>query len=240
MSCRKVRGLTSCKKMLCARRRRFWTLLISSVTFSFFFFLLLSTLSSSFSHTGNLPEVDSELQLSVLPNEHDPDSDSDGLSDSEEDMLGTDPNDVDSDDDQISDYYEVALYQTNPLLDDSDNDTLSDPDELFDFGSDPLSKDTDSDGLPDSFEAIYGLDINFNDSLGDLDGDGISNIVEFERGTKVNDSTDPDDDGLVTQAILEDNSVLVFSLAGAFVSFFLLYPVVYYIVVRLFSPLKKS
>ena len=230
--------------MFCARQRRFWTLLIFSATFSFFF-LLLFTLSSSFSlisfsYTGNLPEDASELQFSVLPEEHDLDSDSDGLSDSEEDMLGTDPNNADSDDDQISDYYEVAFYQTNPLLDDSDNDTLSDPDELFNFGSDPLRKDTDSDGLPDSFEVIYGLDVNFNDSTGDLDGDGISNLVEFERNTKVNDSTDPDVEGLVTQAILEDESGLVIFLISAFVSFFLLYPVLYYIAVRLLSPPKKS
>ena len=218
--------------------------MISSVTFSFFVLLLFTLLSPfsllSFSYTGNLPEDASGLQLSVLPNEHDLDSDSDGLSDSEENMLGTDPNDADSDDDQISDYYEVAFYQTNPLHDDSDNDTLSDSDELFNLGSNPLSKDTDSDGLPDSFEAIYGLDINFNDSMGDLDGDGISNIVEFERNTKVNDSADPVVEGLVTQAILEDNPALVIFLVSAFVSFFLLYPVPYYIAVRLLSPPKKS
>ena len=50
------------------------------------------------------------------------DSDSDGLTDAEEKILGTDPLKVDTDGDGLSDYEEVKIYHTNPLLADTDGD----------------------------------------------------------------------------------------------------------------------
>ena len=58
------------------------------------------------------------------------DSDADGLSDSEEINLGTDPNKCDSDDDGVNDYEEVNVYGTDPLNPDTDGDGIKDGDEI--------------------------------------------------------------------------------------------------------------
>lgn len=58
------------------------------------------------------------------------DTDSDGLSDQEEMLLGTDINKVDTDSDGLSDYEEVKTYKTNPLLTDTDEDTFLDGSEV--------------------------------------------------------------------------------------------------------------
>lgn len=58
------------------------------------------------------------------------------------------------------------------------------------------SSDTDFDGLPDDYEAANNcLDPNANDARSDQDGDGVSSIVEFQRGTLPCDP-DTDNDGL--------------------------------------------
>jgi hypothetical protein len=53
--------------------------------------------------------------------------------------------------------------------------------------------DTDGDGIPDEIEIIWGLDLNNpSDAAGDLDGDGLTNLEEWQRGT---DPLDNDSDG---------------------------------------------
>ncbi|RYD77590.1 MAG: type VI secretion system tube protein Hcp [Verrucomicrobiaceae bacterium] len=47
-------------------------------------------------------------------------------------------------------------------------------------GSNP---DTDSDGLPDEWERIYGFEIGQNNAAGDPDGDGLTNLQEYQLGT---------------------------------------------------------
>jgi len=56
----------------------------------------------------------------------------------------------------------------------------------------PPNDDTDGDGMPNAYETANGLNPNLDDSLGDLDSDGISNINEFIRNTFPNN---PDTDG---------------------------------------------
>jgi hypothetical protein len=67
----------------------------------------------------------------------DPDTDGDGLTDSEEvNVHGTDPLDPDSDNDGLKDGQEVNVYLTNPLNSDTDGDGFSDGSEVL-AGSDP-------------------------------------------------------------------------------------------------------
>lgn len=58
------------------------------------------------------------------------DSDKDGLPDSEEGRLGTNPLKTDSDGDTLSDFDEVNVYGTDPLKVDTDGDSFSDGSEV--------------------------------------------------------------------------------------------------------------
>lgn len=58
------------------------------------------------------------------------DSDMDGLSDTREQELGTDPRNADTDSDGLKDGEEVLKYGTNPLASDTDGDTYSDGSEV--------------------------------------------------------------------------------------------------------------
>lgn len=76
------------------------------------------------------------------------DFDKDGLTNIEEQKLGTLPNNIDTDGDGLTDFDEVNIYKTNPLNKDSDNDGLSDDEELK-LGLNP--NNPKSDGItPDS------------------------------------------------------------------------------------------
>ena len=87
------------------------------------------------------------------------DTDADGLSDADEVQLyGTNPAAADSDGDDLSDFDEVDIYETNPLFADSDNDGLNDGAEVNIYATDPLLSDSDSDGFTDGDEVDAGAD----------------------------------------------------------------------------------
>jgi len=139
--------------------------------------------------------------LSARPdsNTADVDTDGDGLSDAEEQRLGTDPLEVDTDGDGFSDGVEVALRKQGASFDplgggadgggdpgcpaslrglDSDQDGLLDCDEQL-LGSDAHAVDTDGDGIPDLVEWLAGTNVASNDMLIDTDGDGLLNEQEI-------------------------------------------------------------
>lgn len=51
--------------------------------------------------------------------------------------------------------------------------------------------DSDGDGMHDSWEDSFGLDSSVDDAADNLDGDGLTNLEEYEQGYNPNDSSDP-------------------------------------------------
>lgn len=108
------------------------------------------------------------------------DADNDGLSNTMELSIGTNPLDKDSDDDTLDDYYEFSVIMTDPLLADTDGDGLTD--DVEDNGPTmPRDIDTDDDGISDGDE--------------DADHDGTYDPMETDP---MNSDTDNDllNDGL--------------------------------------------
>jgi hypothetical protein len=81
------------------------------------------------------------------------DTDQDGLANSAETTLGSNPSVSDSDGDGLTDGLELAMYGTSPLLTDSDSDGLSDPTEIGTYHTNPALADTDGDVCQDGAEA---------------------------------------------------------------------------------------
>ena len=100
------------------------------------------------------------------------DYDNDGLTNLEEYQMNTDPQEEDSDNDNLTDGEEVNTYFTNPLNSDSD----------FDF-------------LPDGWEVLYGTNATEADDMLDYDNDGLTNYEEFIHKTDPFD-VDTDNDTL--------------------------------------------
>lgn len=86
------------------------------------------------------------------------DRDEDGLSDAQELIIGTDPQNPDTDGDGLTDGDEMLVYGTDPLKRDTDGDFLSDWDEVMVYGTDPNKPDTDGDGWNDGLEILQGSD----------------------------------------------------------------------------------
>jgi hypothetical protein len=105
------------------------------------------TIFVAFQYTSTNDEASTyEVDDIVVYGEPDNDYDDDGLTNDEEDALGTDPTAADSDGDGLTDYEEVggdATYDegldTDPMNADSDGDGHSDGAEV-DAGTDPLDE----------------------------------------------------------------------------------------------------
>ena len=128
------------------------------------------------------------------------DSDGDGLSDGAEvHIYGTFPLRRDSDDDGLTDGDEVNIHLTDPLNTDTDGDGLNDRAEVYDWYTDPLNNDTDGDMIPDGVEALQLETLPLDP---DTDGDGLLDGEEYyldynstQYGQQGLDPTDPDTDG---------------------------------------------
>ena len=114
------------------------------------------------------------------------DTDADGLTDTAEAALGTDPEDADTDDDGLPDGAEVNVHFTSPLECDTDDDGLCDGDEIT-AGTEPLDADSDDDHLDDQTE----LSANTDPLTSDSDNDGLCDGDELAAAT---DPADPDTD----------------------------------------------
>lgn len=127
-------------------------------------------------------------------NPKNPDSDGDGIMDGEEvNNYKTNPLEVDSDLDALTDYNEIFVHKTNPLSADSDSDVLNDGEEINKYKTDPLVADTDNDKLPDGDE----VDKYLTDPLkADMDMDGLTDgdeVLKYKTDPK---KADTDGDGL--------------------------------------------
>ncbi|MDM8535267.1 Ig-like domain-containing protein [Desulfobacterales bacterium HSG17] len=155
------------------------------------------------------------------------DADNDGLTNLEEFILKSNPNDPDTDNDGMPDGWEydygLDIFDPSDAGIDTDNDGLSSIGEYM-ASTNPANPDTDGDGLPDGWEYDFGLNpLDASDALLDKDNDNLSNTVEYSYATNpaVKDTdgdgmpddwennnglnpnnpsdaqTDPDEDGLV-------------------------------------------
>jgi hypothetical protein len=118
----------------------------------------------------------------------DTDTDGDGLNDSVELNLGTDPKKQDSDGDGIGDMTEVTyILGGAPTKIDTDGDGVIDA----------LDLDSDGDGVKDSAEGTDDLDADTIPNFRDLDDDGdmIPTATEIDLAAKAKVSDDVDQDG---------------------------------------------
>ncbi|MCP4419000.1 MAG: LamG domain-containing protein, partial [Chloroflexi bacterium] len=148
------------------------------------------------------------LQVTCDLTDSDGDCDGDGLANGVEIFrLGTDPEDIDSDGDQISDRMEVEGFNDgqqwylNPLDSDTNNDGLIDLVECFG------RVDVDADGT------FTGVDVSNVDCV-DTDGDGAPDVFDYDNdGDQVPDAVDasPNFTGSI---VSNPNSVLDINIDG--------------------------
>ena len=142
------------------------------------------------------------------------DSDNDGLTDSQELLLKSNPKVADSDNDGINDLEELGNNFKKPLDSDQDgifnlndkdddNDNLSTSYEIR-IGTNPLEPDSDKDGLTDNEEVTAPGSVSLQDTDGDKiinpidaddDNDTIPTAIELAIGTN-HLKADSDDDGI--------------------------------------------
>lgn len=150
-----------------------------------------------------------------IGNACDTDDDNDGLPDSDEIRIGTNPVDPDTDDDGILDGNDNCPLVANPDQADRDRDGKGNACDTVDNSSPPPAADSDNDGVPDSRDncrtiANASQTDTDNDGIGDAcdsddDNDSSSDTNEQQIGTDPLDS-DTDNDGVLDG---KDNCPLV-------------------------------
>jgi len=123
-------------------------------------------------------EDENDLDKAVDDSAEDPDSD--GLTNIEEFIAGTNPQEADTDNDGLNDNVETGTGNFVNALN---------------TGTDPLNSDTDSDGLLDGVETNTGTFVDADDSgtdphTADTDEDSINDGTEVERGSDPLDGED--------------------------------------------------
>ena len=171
--------------------------------------LLAPAASLAMDNDGDGLQDEWELSYFASLNEQDAagDPDEDGLTNGEEQDLGTDPTREDTDGDELTDKEELdSEYELDPTNMDTDGDFLGDGQEI-DLGTDPTNHDTDIDGLTDYIEVQKNYDplkpdtdmggiwdgeevlvdktdpLEPSDDLLDSDNDGVTNWYENQLGT---------------------------------------------------------
>ncbi len=98
-------------------------------------------------------------------------------------FTGADPNDPDTDNDSLTDYDEVTLY-----------------------GTSASNSDTDGDTFADNWELSNGLNPLVDESMDDVDNDGLTTLEEYELGT---DFFNPDSDN---DGLSDGDEILIFEM----------------------------
>ncbi len=166
------------------------------------------------------PEDPEDPEIPDPVTDYETDTDGDSLPDYLETEFGTDISDPDTDNDGLSDLYELLALDTDPLNPDTDENFVPDGNEDKDgdglsnleeqsLVTDPGKADTDNDGLPDYDEVNTH---NTDPGKSDTDRDGVNDDEELSKGLDPNNPRtfgEPDRDYLLSRQ--EDSSPTLYA-----------------------------
>ena len=132
-------------------------------------------------------------------------------------LFGVNPDDYDTDGDGLSNYIEIYVTGTDPLIVDSDGNGVPDADEDADgdgltnieeinLGTNPAKNDTDNDGINDYDEIkIYSTNPCNYDTDGDTLSDGDEILLGLNPLEPKTDGITPDSERVFEQKLSQDN-----------------------------------